>query len=292
MTGTDPTRELGRGRLDAFVRWGLFILVLVGFGLAVGERWSQVWASLRAVPPLTVLAALVFGTVGLVGPWRAWDVVVADLGTRLAWRASARSSSSASSASTSPGRSGRSCYRCGWAGQLAWGAPGLPCRSWSLSSSGWPRGWLSECLRRRRSSTMGRRRLGLLVPASPAVAGLHPEYSSRRGAAPAGHAPTSGRTAPARRRRPPRGRGHLLVLGGRRHAALGCSSLSSGGTHLVSLPPVSAPWPWASASGPACVPAGRSRPPRGGTCGWTELGAVLAGRRRSSPPLPRGLDPR
>ena len=69
---------------------GTFVLVLVGFGLAVGERWSQVWASLGAVPPLTVLAALVVGTVGLVGPWRAWDAVVTDLGGRVPWRASAR----------------------------------------------------------------------------------------------------------------------------------------------------------------------------------------------------------
>ena len=43
----------------------------------------------RSRPP-AVLAALVVVTVGLVGPWRAWDAVVTDLGGRVPWRASAR----------------------------------------------------------------------------------------------------------------------------------------------------------------------------------------------------------
>jgi uncharacterized membrane protein YbhN (UPF0104 family) len=67
-------------RREALVRWGLLALVVVGFAFAVGDLWGEVRASIRALPPGTMVAAWLVATIGLVGPWFAWHTVVSELG--------------------------------------------------------------------------------------------------------------------------------------------------------------------------------------------------------------------
>ncbi len=88
MSEANPPRDPPRGWGDVAIRWALLVLVLAGFALAVGDRWGDVRASLGTVSVATVVGALVIVTIGLLGPWRAWVSVVADLGNPLPWRAS------------------------------------------------------------------------------------------------------------------------------------------------------------------------------------------------------------
>ena len=93
MPAEDIEAELAlaarRSRSEAVVRWGLAVMVLGFLVLAVGDRWSDVRSSLSSVSVWAVVGAWVLLTLALLGPWRAWDAVVADLGNRLPWRTSA-----------------------------------------------------------------------------------------------------------------------------------------------------------------------------------------------------------
>jgi glycosyltransferase 2 family protein len=88
VTETDASAVPKRGRRDALVRWALLVLVVTGFVVAVGERWSDVGASLGSVSPVTLAGAWALATVGLVGPWHAWHTVVSDLGPPVPRRSS------------------------------------------------------------------------------------------------------------------------------------------------------------------------------------------------------------
>jgi uncharacterized membrane protein YbhN (UPF0104 family) len=92
--GTDVT-DLGDSagpgrpaRSQVALTWALVLLVFAGLAYAVGGRWEEVRAALSAVSAPVVLGAGVLMVVALLGPWRAWDAVVAG-GRALPWRTSA-----------------------------------------------------------------------------------------------------------------------------------------------------------------------------------------------------------
>jgi uncharacterized membrane protein YbhN (UPF0104 family) len=89
VTDSDPGVPNHTPSWDTLFRWALMALVVSGFTWAVGDRWSEVRHSIDAVPAFTLIAAWAVATVGLVGPWRAWDAIVKDLGTTLPAHASA-----------------------------------------------------------------------------------------------------------------------------------------------------------------------------------------------------------
>jgi glycosyltransferase 2 family protein len=75
-------------RSQAVVTWTLVVVLFAGMAYAVGGRWGEVRATLTTVSGPMVLTAGLLIVVALLGPWRAWDAVVAE-GRALPWRTSA-----------------------------------------------------------------------------------------------------------------------------------------------------------------------------------------------------------
>lgn len=83
MTAADAGSNPRPGWRQGILRWGLLALVVGAFAWAVGDRWADVRDSLGEVPTWSLFVAWGLATLGLIGPWRAWDAVVTDLGTHL-----------------------------------------------------------------------------------------------------------------------------------------------------------------------------------------------------------------
>lgn len=82
-----PTRPRAR---QALLRWALVALVVGGFVLAVGDRWSDVADRLTSLPATVVLAGGLAVVAGMVGTWWAWWSALSGLGSPMPARPSAR----------------------------------------------------------------------------------------------------------------------------------------------------------------------------------------------------------